>query len=206
MKNFKQYPDGFFWDHIHGIGHSSVKPITYGQSYFYNYVERDKTAMGKALTRARVDFVNDNYPDKNMVDVGIGGGGFVRAMDCYGFDVCEDVTDWLCFDGKFIDINQECVGSASFWDSLEHIPEPDKVLRNIKKYVFISMPIYRDKEHCLSSKHYKPGEHIWYFTHNGLIWYMEQQGFTLADYSSIETKLGREDIGSYAFKRVRNAE
>ena len=64
------------------------------------------------------------------------------------------------------------------------------------------MPIYEDSRHCLKSKHFKPGEHLHYFTHDGLLLWFEQQGFACVEHNDIESQLGREGITSYAFRRV----
>ncbi|MNF16908.1 hypothetical protein D3C80_2201530 [compost metagenome] len=63
------------------------------------------------------------------------------------------------------------------------------------------MPIYKDQIDCLHSKHYKPGEHIWYHTLHGLIGWCERQGFTLEEMNHAESDLGREGISSFAFRR-----
>jgi hypothetical protein len=93
------------------------------------------------------------------------------------------------------------IDAMSFWDSLEHIHNPTALLDNIKTYAFISCPVYRDKEHILGSKHFRPDEHCWYWTKTGLMAFMSNFGFTLIEYSNVETFLGREDIGSFVFKR-----
>lgn len=212
-KMFKQLPDGFFWDHVNGIGHSSVEPMNYEDSYFQNYVERDKTPMGKALTKARVEFVEETLGKLNsylVTDIGIGGGGFVKASGGYGYDVSESAKKWLIENNRWRNPgdyelrgdHKYDTSAMSFWDSLEHIEHPELMLSLISRYAFISMPIYKDKQHCLNSKHYKPGEHIWYFTRNGLINFMRYNGFKLGNHSLIESHLGREDIESFAFERV----
>ena len=49
--------------------------------------------------------------------------------------------------------------------------------------------------------HFRPDEHCWYFTRDGLMFAMNACGFALVTESSIETELGREDIGTFAFRR-----
>jgi hypothetical protein len=53
----------------------------------------------------------------------------------------------------------------------------------------------------LRSKHFRPTEHCWYFTRPGLVFAMKLCGFVLVSESNIETELGREDIGTFAFRR-----
>jgi hypothetical protein len=76
------------------------------------------------------------------------------------------------------------------------------LLANVREWVFVSLPIFRDAEHALRSKHFKPDEHCWYFTRNGLVFAMQTCGFALVSESNVETDLGREDIGTFAFRRV----
>jgi len=71
----------------------------------------------------------------------------------------------------------------------------------VRKWLFVSLPIFRDAEHVLRSKHFRPQEHVWYFSRDGLIYAMKQCGFDLVSESNVETELGREDIGTFAFKR-----
>ena len=91
--------------------------------------------------------------------------------------------------------------AMTFWDSLEHIPDPEAALKNVGDWAFVSMPIYKDQADCLKSKHFKPGEHIWFFTDWGFIDWMDRQGFEMMERNDIESKLGREGILSYAFRR-----
>lgn len=158
--------------------------------------------MGKRLTDARVSFVR-KYADLGIVDIGIGGGAFVRAADCFGYDVNANAIKWLKDNGKYKDPYNGC-DAITCWDSLEHIRYPDELLRNVRKFVFVSIPIFRDVDHVLSSKHFKPGEHVWYFTHEGLVNFMKLQGFDLLESNAMESDLGREGINSYAFKRADN--
>ncbi|MCW1937514.1 hypothetical protein OMD46_16425 [Pseudomonas sp. MDMC_285] len=81
------------------------------------------------------------------------------------------------------------------------MPEPEKLLDHVGEWLFVSMPIYEGQAHCLQSKHYKPGEHIWYWTLPGLIGWMERQGFALVEMNQSESELGREGITSFAFRR-----
>ena len=55
--------------------------------------------------------------------------------------------------------------------------------------------------HALASKHFKPNEHLWYFTDRGIKRFMFEHGFGFFGQNELETDAGREGIGSYAFKR-----
>jgi len=94
------------------------------------------------------------------------------------------------------------VPAATFWDSLEHIPEPAAAIAQVEKWAFVSIPLFQGGEHCLRSKHFRREEHIWYFEDRGIRAWFAAQGFECVESNDEETRLGREDIRSYAFRRV----
>lgn len=188
-----------------GIGHYPVPKDArpYDAEYFARYRERAATPMGDALTKARVDLVK-KYWSGPVCDVGIGAGQFVDNCEgAVGFDVNPVGIAWLADQNKFHDFYQSPIGALTFWDALEHIDEPDVALAQATDWVFVSIPIFTDAEHITRSIHYRKDEHIWYFTHAGLIRFMGGEGFDLVEYNTIETDLGRDGIGTYAFKRKK---
>ena len=172
--------------------------MNYDGSYFQHYRELDATETGAALTKARVDMVRRHYDGTDVVDVGIGGGRFVEAIDGFGYDINKDAVGWLGGEGRY---REPSACALTFWDSLEHIPAPDRAVDAARDWVFVSMPIYSGVSDVLSSKHYKPGEHIWYWTRDGLIRWFHRLGFFCVEVNSVETELGREGILSFAFRR-----
>ena len=179
-------------------------PDLYDQAYFQNYVARDNTKTGADLTRGRRMFVESVVPtwaQADMVDVGIGGGRFVREANCLGTDINHDAIDWLKNEGRYFDLERGHISIATFWDSLEHIHDARRLLFNVTDYVFVSTPIYKDMADVLRSKHYKPGEHVYYWTRKGMERYMLWHGFEIVARSDFEQHAGRESIESFAFKR-----
>ena len=174
--------------------------MSYEGDYFEEYLKRDDTDIGRELTKARSALVSKHYHG-GVVDIGIGGGAFVEHHDCFGYDVNQSAVECLESHGRFCDPYLEKVNAITCWDSLEHIWEPGELLRQVGKYVFMSIPIFDGVDHILSSKHYKPGEHIYYFTNEGLIKYMDGHGFKMLECNDMETVIGREGILSYVFKR-----
>lgn len=201
--------DCLLWSEELGMGWHGRKPMDYEGAYFAKYQELDATPMGEALTRARVEMVRRHFTGK-VLDIGIGGGRFVEESGGFGFDVNPEALQWLnangCYKNPYFGWD-----AMSFWDSLEHIPDPELVLRSIGDWAFVSMPIYKDQADCLKSKHFKPGEHIWYWTLEGFVSWMDRQGFELREINHAESELGREGITSFAFRRyghwiLRNGE
>lgn len=194
----------FLWSEELGYGWHTAPAMNYDSGYFAHYQKLDATPMGKALTKARVDLVRKYTDPKYGVDIGIGGGVYVSCSGGMGYDVCTDAVVWL--GRNYRDPYDKWYGPVSTitcWDSLEHIPEPEKLLACVGEWLFVSMPIYKDMQGVLTSKHYKPGEHLHYWTLAGFIAWCERQGFEVQEVNHAEEELGREGITSFAFRRVK---
>jgi hypothetical protein len=195
-----------YWNVDLGIGYVPKElddNTVYGQDYWDSYRALINTDMGKNLTKARVDIANDFNAKRDFtLDVGIGNGQFVDTFNCYGYDVNEVAVDYLIKNKKFVNPNNGAYvwQYMTMWDVIEHIDDATDILRKTDG-VILSTPIYNDMLGCIKSKHLKPNEHIWYFTVSGMIHYMEMFGFKCLYYSTVESKLGRESIGSFVFKR-----
>lgn len=194
-----------WWPQI-GIGYYPVEVgiEPYDQDYFDNFDRNARTPLGQALMKARVEFVDRHYQGA-LVDVGIGSGAFIERRaerrTTWGYDVNPAGIKWLEDRRLFVDPYRCPFDAMTLWDVIEHIPHYQLLLANVRKWLFVSTPIYRDAEHVLRSKHFKPAEHCWYFTQPGIVYAMKLCGFALASESTVETDLGREDIGTFAFKR-----
>ena len=183
-------------------------PVTdarYDQAYFDKYVAMGKTTFGIALNSLRVGLVSRylSDPSAHLVDIGVGDGAFVRARGgaTFGYDINPASIEMLKRADLWWDVDNWAIESACCWDSLEHMPDPQAVVRKIRQYCFVSIPIFRDLGRVPVSKHFRPGEHYWYFTRAGLISYFWELGFVCVDMNDMETALGREDIGTFVFHR-----
>jgi hypothetical protein len=196
-----------WWPEL-GIGYYAVDAnlAPYDQDYFDRFDRDARTELGKALMRARFNFVERHYRGP-LVDVGIGSGAFVelrcqRGRTTYGYDVNPAGIEWLKQRNLLVDPYQVIFDAITLWDVLEHMSDFQLLLANVRDWVFLSLPIFYSAEHALSSKHFRPAEHYWYFTRDGLIYAMRICGFDLVSESNVETELGREDIGTFAFRRA----
>lgn len=143
-----------------------------------------------------------------LLDVGIGCGQFVEAMNsamvqCHGQDVNPDGIAWLqrnCWERK----DWAAYVGATFWDSMEHIRDLNAFIRDLgSEWLFVSMPIFESESNALSSKHYRPNEHWWYFTDEGLQQFLGQHGYSLVSRDDFESsQCGRESIGTFAFTKI----
>lgn len=203
MRFFEEVDKGFIWSPELGMGRYPVPADRpYDASYFSRYRELANTELGRKLTAARVDLVT-RYHNGMLVDVGIGAGQFVEQRSkFYGFDVNPKGIEWLKLRGRWANLYASKFPALTFWDSLEHIDRPDQAIAQAEKWVFVSVPIFESAEHVICSRHYRKDEHIWYWTHTGLVRWFEDNGFRMVEHNNVESELGRDGIGSYAFVRI----
>lgn len=193
--------EGLVWLPERGMGYYPVREQPYDEAYFAKYEAYARTEMGLAITAARVELVRRHARGEVVVDIGIGCGAFVEAMDCYGFDINPAGARWLQQHGAFWNPYKREAGALTFWDCLEHIHDPAPLLAHAREWVFCSLPLFEGPEHVLRSKHFRRDEHCWYWTRAGLIGWMAEHGFRCVEHNTAESLLGREDIHSFAFRR-----
>lgn len=201
----RELNSGLVWLPELGMGRFPVPAQRpYDESYFVRYQAMSDTPMGHRLTAARIDLVS-RYCQGTLLDVGIGAGQFIKSRPyTLGYDVNPIAIDWLLTRDLWAELYTGHYPALSFWDSLEHIDRPDLAVQRAEKWVFVSVPVFESAEHILDSRHYRRDEHIWYWTHDGLMRWFDNQGFDCAEHSAIESELGRDGIGSYAFFRRNN--
>lgn len=212
MSNLSNHPStryveipayGYFmrWNDELGYGYLPSAGYEYGDAYWKKY-QAYVNDFGARLTAARIAFVTDlGLMSLTRCDVGIGSGEYVITSDCMGYDVNPKACEWLKSVGRYVDVYVEPFDVLTFWDVLEHIPDPVPLL-NKTQHVIMSLPIYADLSECLLSKHLRPGEHLWHFTDRGIREFMRVHGFSFVAQSSFETDLGREAIQSYYFRKT----
>lgn len=192
------YP--LLWREDLGFGFLKSDGYNYGEEYWEKY-QTYVNDMGIQLSLARLDFIKKNiFTVSDLCDVGIGNGQFVDLVKCKGFDINPIAKTWLEENGFYADIYAEKFETLSFWDVLEHIEDPTSLLEKTEN-IFTSIPIHKDINDCLASKHLRPGEHIWHFTERGIKNFMSIFRYSVIDSSNFETILGRESILSYYFKK-----
>lgn len=179
--------------------------VEYGESYFQHYVEIENSEIAQKLNKGRTG-LTEKYC-QSVLDIGIGSGEFIKSSNIkvLGYDINPLGVKWLKDRDLFFNPYEEDIEAdgVTFWDSLEHIPQPDHLLDRIKKntFVFISMPIFTDLVWIRKSKHYKPNEHYYYFTADGMVNWMLDHGFDVVEVSDFETVAGRENILTFVFNK-----
>jgi hypothetical protein len=197
--------EGLVWLPERGMGWLTVTEAPYDASYFAKYRQYAATPMGSAITWSRIKLVERHAGRALVCDVGIGCGDFVesRPAPTVGYDINPVGAEWLHQMGAWLDPWEVPVPALTFWDCLEHIPDPARLLANALEWVFVSLPIVPgDGPPPLDWKHFRRDEHCWYWTAAGFIGWMREHGFECVEQNDEETRLGREDILSFAFRRV----
>lgn len=194
---------GLEWDIAKGYGYlPPSQAFDYGENYWHEYLRRDATPVGATLTRARIEMVQ-RYHVTAVTDFGIGGGRFVREShtNSVGHDINPLAIQYLQDTGRWTPFYGVGHTAVTFWDVLEHLEDPSMALMWCVRDVFVSLPVFDGPEQAVASKHFKPNEHLWYFTPEGFERYMDEQGFARMATTRIEEKFGREGIQTFAFRR-----
>lgn len=165
-----------------------------------------------ALTMTAAKYGELDGQASTFLDIGPGDGAFMGHLIhdvpegedfVYGYDVNPIMVERLKAEKRYTEpgnayLPQHAWTVMTFWDSFEHIHRPDRTIVNAQT-VAMSIPIFRNREHVLASKHFRPDEHVWYFTDEGIRAFMDKCGFACSHSDKRETEIGREDIRSYIF-------
>lgn len=182
--------------------------IQYDEKYFQNFKSYAGSSTERALNAGRCAMLRRHAPiGATVLDIGIGSGAFLlearrAGFEAKGSDINPVALEWLETEGLHASSPRD-FDVVTFWDSLEHIEIPDALLRRIKKnaIVLVAIPVFDDLRRIRESKHYKPGEHLYYFTADGFVDWMAMRGFRCLEHSAHEIEAGRESIGAFAFRR-----
>lgn len=189
----------------HGVAYQRdmSHPVHYNGEYFDKYSHYEGTPIADAINAGRIALV-DKYvgPDAGVLDVGIGSGEFIKKRpNTFGYDINPKAIAWLKETMRWAEF--ATFDAFTFWDVLEHVETPDDYFRRIHPgaYLFTSLPIFDDLTRIRASKHYRPDEHLYYFTEDGFVDWMAKHRFKLLERADFETSAGREAILSFAFRR-----
>lgn len=168
----------------------------YDLDYYENMLRIYSESAGY-ICGVRWEFISELAP-KVVLDYGCGVGWFrayrPEGVEVYTYDIGPAPQTGL--ELRMYDV-------TCFWDVLEHITDFSVIepVLALSRHVAVTVPIFEDDPAALSNwKHFKPGEHLHYFT-------PETLGALMARYGFVEKKRGqpecppREDVWSFMFKK-----
>lgn len=177
----------------------------YDEAYFDKCAGYEGQEIARKINAGRVALVNKHVGLGSVVDVGVGSGEFIKNRpNTWGHDVNPKAVEWLKASGKWTPTLEGFAG-VTMWDVIEHLQAPEDYLRQIALhgFLFVSVPLFYALGAIRASKHYRPGEHLTYWTEAGFVDWMERHGFRLLTMQDFEIQAGRESIYSFAFRRIR---
>lgn len=169
--------------------------MKYDLDYYENLL-RKYSETARVICQIRWDWIKGINP-MTVLDYGCGVGWF-RAYRPPGVEV--DTYD--IGPSPQTGVGLKLYDMVCFYDVLEHIPDfsvIEPVLR-LANHVVVSLPIRNGN--LAEWKHFKPGEHLHYFTDETLIALFVKYGFTMIQHGTPECP-PRSDIHSYLFRKSR---
>ena len=189
-----------------GIAYQATKDrIQYTDEYIESCRKyKENPDRMSAILAGRNQIVREYVKEEvEVLDVGVGAMDFLESRDrTYGYDIVPETVSKLKKAGKYSD-DFSRFRAFTLWDVLEHMEDPSRFLRRIpdRSFVFVAIPTFHEPSFTgiESWPHYKPGEHLYYFTELGLIEFFRMNGFQLLCTNNSEIEAGRRDITLAAF-------
>lgn len=161
--------------------HIFQHPLEVTANYDYQYVQHryESYTTTDAMSHLRLGFLRAMHPKPGkLLDVGYGNGAFLKlaakaGYDAYGNDVhgCGEK-----FGVRDVGLNGDAWDIVTFFDSLEHFPDLELPRQVCKRAgtVIVSIPCRPEHECEIPMwKHFRPGEHLHYFSQRSLGVFME---------------------------------
>lgn len=163
----------------------------YDQKYFEKYREMAKSEKAKRIYSTRWDLIQKYLTSGDILDYGCGPGAFNQAgpdnFKKYGYDI-NPACGFSLLPFKDWD-------AVTFWDSLEHIPDFPEVVKRLKpKYLFITCPNLEAVKCPITEwRHYRPGEHLYYFDKYSLEVILDALGYDVKESNFLEGGIRNPD-------------
>lgn len=189
--------------------------VKYDEKYITDYFEHNSLRQ-MSLLRAGYVIGACCIDAGIVVDVGYGSGDFLRVMKKNGWNIYGCDVHNLNLGIKEVSLSSAMSMGAdviTFFDSLEHFDNFDEIKKINSQYIIVSVPQTPDDffEFTVSDrknwKHYKPGEHLHYFTRKSIQKLFKH--YNLIDSCNVEdiirgpnnTTSDYINITTYVFKR-----
>lgn len=163
---------------------------------YYEKMLRQNAIHSWSISKKRWDWIVEIGPN-TVLDYG-SGCGFFRAYRPEGIVVYSyDIGPYPQTGIELTSYDVVC-----FWDVLEHIADFSIIepVIALAKHIALSLPIKPDNVLWDNWKHFKPNEHLHYWTGETVQAFFNQYGFKLMKSGYPECP-PREDIKSFLFKR-----
>lgn len=192
--------------------------MIYNEQYFKNYMKYNGTVEEIDLMYFRANEILKKAIDliscrpSTIVDVGCATGVFIKTAkmqmstadnEFIGIDVNPFCIAYCTKMGhkaftpemyEYFYKNKE-IDIMTFWDTLEHIQDPRKLLNKHKpKVICISIPCLNGFYEAMPNKdiqlwkHYRPQEHLWNFTIETLTEFLNEIGYDISYLTYEESK------------------
>jgi len=165
----------------------------YNLDYFEGYL-RNCSRSAEDIAKIRWSFVKETKA-RTVLDYGSGVGWFRafrpkdKRVDTY------DIGEY-----PQTGINRKRYDLICLWDVLEHIPNFNSIgsLLSNARFVAITVPIKPKGVKLETWKHFKPGEHLHYFTLKTLDLFFKKYGYHRIKYGNPECP-PRQDVTSVLY-------
>lgn len=132
----------------------------------------DRYASASAMSYLRTGFVKSFSSNGTLLDVGYGNGDFIKAAMKAGFDAFGSDVHGLGEKYGVREVplaNTKNWGVVTFFDSLEHFADFSVVRGLCERATLVvvsvpQMPVWWPSARIREWRHYRPGEHLHYFT------------------------------------------
>jgi 2-polyprenyl-3-methyl-5-hydroxy-6-metoxy-1,4-benzoquinol methylase len=180
--------------------------VRYDNAYAHKVEAYEGSEIARKVNAGRVAMLRRHLPvGASMLDIGSGTGEFLHAAraagyDAKGYEVIPKMANELEAHQLFA-ADPHPFDAVSLWDVIEHMEDPSARLKQTRKgaLLFVSLPVFGDIRAIRDSKHYRPDEHLYYWTEQGFINWAALYGFRLLETSRHECEAGRDSIGAFAF-------
>jgi len=161
------------------------QPIEYGTTYIQTGYSNKPT---RDMAWLRLGVVGQYITSGEVIDIGYGDGEFVRQalkaeFDAKGFDVHYDTTDIPTV--KTLPDSTDCL---TFFDSIEHFDDLQNAFTCKARLIVVTVPHTPSvrPDELITWRHYKPNEHLHYFTPASILSLFARNGYYLDALSNVE--------------------
>lgn len=154
-------------------------PLQVTAHYNAKYITHryDSYTTTEMMSYLRLGFLKAFVQRGLLLDVGYGNGSFVKAATKSGFDAYGNDVHGADYGVREKSLTgHELWDVVTFFDSMEHLPDlmPVRHLAKRAKLILVSFPNRpKDFPANLEWKHYRPGEHLHYFSVCSLSWLLK---------------------------------